>query len=74
MPDLTSIGLVPARVVIAHVPISHQGLRNMAAKGLFPAPVQLSPRRHYWRRADIDAWLEGKGLPHLPDPNGKEGA
>jgi len=28
--------------------------------GVFPAPVRLGLRRLGWRKADIDAWLEGR--------------
>lgn len=33
---------------------------RMRQRGEFPEPVQLSPNRVGWRRADIDAWLAAR--------------
>lgn len=35
-------------------------LRRMIEQGSFPAPIQLSPNRIAWKKAEIDQWLENR--------------
>jgi prophage regulatory protein len=54
----------------AYVGISPATLRRLSDKGDAPKPLQLSPGRVAWRRADLDAWLDAKaGL--IPASSGK---
>ncbi len=37
-------------------------LRSGQARQKFPEPIQLSPGRIGWRRADIERWLEQRAM------------
>ncbi|MEI7817476.1 MAG: AlpA family phage regulatory protein, partial [Desulfuromonadales bacterium] len=38
--------------------LSPSTIARMESKGLFPARVQLSPKRVAWRRIEVEAWAE----------------
>jgi prophage regulatory protein len=56
-------GYNPAADIVAprHLPdaagISTTTAWRLRKRGLFPAPVRLSPGRVGWRKSDIDRWL-----------------
>ena len=38
--------------------VSRTTIYNWRAQGLFPAPVQLGPKRIAWRHTDVQRWAE----------------
>ncbi|EAU9316245.1 AlpA family phage regulatory protein [Salmonella enterica] len=45
------------QTVIGITGLSRSTITRMINNREFPAPRVLSPRRHYWPREEIDAWL-----------------
>jgi hypothetical protein len=41
-------------------------LRRLIVRGLFPAPVLLSPNRIAWRRSDLIAWMAARPTAPMP--------
>lgn len=54
------------------VPLSKSAIYEKAARGEFPYPIKLGPRKSMWDRRDIEAWLEtqkrGGVVPTGPQP------
>ena len=42
--------------------ISHTTLWRLRQSGVFPQPIQLSPRRLGWRLEDIEAFLQSREI------------
>ena len=40
------------------VPLSKSAIYEKVARGEFPHPIKLGPRKSMWDRRDIEAWLE----------------
>jgi prophage regulatory protein len=57
----TAVGrLANVRAVSEMTSLSRAMIYEMARRGAFPAPVQLTDRRVAWRQADVAAWLESR--------------
>lgn len=50
--------LASAKNVRGLVPLSKSAIYEKAARGEFPHPFKLGPRKSVWDRRDIEAWLE----------------
>ena len=44
--------------VMAHTTLSKTVIQRLMKRDDFPTPIQLSPNRVAWRRADIEGWLD----------------
>lgn len=52
--------LLDLRAVKATVGASRSTIYAWIAKGVFPRPLRLGPRRVAWRASDIRAWIESR--------------
>lgn len=43
--------------VLDQLPFGRVILERKIKSGEFPAPIELGPRRHVWRRVEIDAFI-----------------
>lgn len=50
--------LVAQRHILARLPMSASQWRSGVKAGIYPAGIQISPRKTLWRKADIDALLD----------------
>jgi prophage regulatory protein len=53
-----SLDILPPRVVEKLLGVDGVTIWRMRRRGEFPSPIQLSPGRIGYRRADIERWLE----------------
>jgi prophage regulatory protein len=61
-PDTSqSLDVLSPRVVEARLGIDQTTIWRMRRRHEFPEPIQLSPGRVGYRRADIEAWLTARG-------------
>ena len=67
--NLIEAELLDANELLAVMPFSRASLYAWSHSGAFPAPIRLGHQRFRWRRADVNAWLEARGLPLLPAPD-----
>ena len=44
------------------IPVAHSVLWKWVKEGKFPQPIKLSERVTVWRLADVQEWLDSKGL------------
>lgn len=59
-PESGPLPLINARAVQALTSLPPSTQRQYVAQGLFPAPVQLGPRRHAWRTEDVAGWINSR--------------
>jgi len=52
------VGLLPLLVVLNRLSLSRSTWLSGVKKGIYPAPVRLSPRRIAWRPADIQSFID----------------
>ena len=58
--DLDEFAMVTPAELARALHISTATLRRMTASGHLPKSVQLSPRRHAWRKQDIRKWMSDR--------------
>lgn len=58
------------------IKFSRVHLRRLIARGLFPAPIMLSPNRQGWgRRTHLEPWKKSRpSAPIKPEPRARAGA
>lgn len=52
--------LMPPKEAAAATNLSRPLIMMMAAEGEFPKPVQLTPRRIAFVRAEVEAWIDAR--------------
>ena len=55
-----SSGYLSLPQVLDLIPVARSTLYGWIAKGVFPPPCKLGPRRVGWRRQDIDMWCANR--------------
>ena len=65
----------PNNTFIPYALLAHHGviysrihIMRLVARGEFPLPVKLSPRRLAWKLALVQAWLQSRPV-HVPTPH-----
>jgi len=60
--DIPKTGLLRINQVLQFVPVSRSGWWAGVKKGLYPAPIKLSPRVTVWQASKIWDLCEGKNV------------